>query len=188
MAGSWKHALLAIVLPGSAPIPALAMDVLNPTFTARDILPAEMQGVPGIGGLGLLPNGDGVICTWGGNQVSKGEVWIVPALATGDPGTPTRIATGLREALGLAVVGDDFYVLEKPRILKFTGSGTDWTKSTLFTLGTAWYYDLRWMHFSFNLVHHDHAFWFTTATNYPLEPGDPLHRGALDRDPLHGSG
>ena len=135
-----------------------------------------------------MPNGDGVICAWGGSQKSLGEVWIVPDLASGNPGTPTRIATGLREALGVAVVGNDFYVLEKPRILKFSGSGTDWNKSTLFTLDTAWYNDRQWYHFSSNLIHHDNALWFTTGTAYPYDSYDPLQRGALIRVPLDGSG
>jgi hypothetical protein len=71
--------------------------------------------------------------------------------------------------LGVAVVGNDFYVLEKPRILKFSGSGADWTKSTLFTLDTVWYSDNQWYHFSLNLIYHDNAFWFTTGTAYPYD-------------------
>jgi hypothetical protein len=57
----WTHALIAMGLFASAWAPAFGIDVLNPYFTAKDILPAEMNGVPGIGGMGLLPNGDGVI-------------------------------------------------------------------------------------------------------------------------------
>jgi hypothetical protein len=188
MAISWRNALIAKCILASIFVPASGMDVLNPYFTVQDILPAEMRSVPGIGGIDLLPNGDGVICTWGGSQKSDGEIWIVPALATGNPGAPTRIATGLREALGVAVVGNDFYVLEKPRILKFTGSGANWNKSILFTLGAAWYNDVRRMHFSLNLIHHDNAFWFTTSANYPLDPDEPLQRGSLIRVPLDGSG
>jgi hypothetical protein len=188
MTVSWRIALIAMCFLATLLAPASGMDVLNPSFTLRDILPAGMASVPGIGGIDLLPNGDGVICAWGGSQKSNGEVWIVPALATGNPGAPSRIATGLREALGVAVVGNDFYVVEKPRILKFTGSGANWNQSTLFTLGAAWYDDLRWMHFSFNLIHHDNALWFTTSTNYPFDPYDPLQRGSLMRVPLDGSG
>lgn len=145
-----------------------------------------MASIAGIGGIGLLANGDGAIATWGGSQKSLGEVWIVPALATGTPGTPTRIATGLREPLGLAVVGADFYVLEKPRIVKFTGSGTTWTKSTLWTLPTAWYNDAQWHHFSMNLAYKDDGLWFTTGMAYEPDDNDPLQRGALIKVPLTG--
>jgi hypothetical protein len=185
---TWKHALIAMCPFAFASLPVAGMGVLNPYFNVRDILPAEMKDVPGIGGIGLLPDGDGVVCAWGGSQKSDGEVWIIPALATGTPGVPARVATGLREALGVAVVGDEFYVMEKPRILKFTRSGANWAKSTLFTLGTQWYRDEQWHHFSYNLVYHDNAFWFITGTAYPYDPYDPLQRGALIRVPLHGSG
>ena len=180
--------LAAALAPAFAVSTSHAVSNLHPSFTVKDILPPALDNIAGIGGIDLLPNGDGAICTWGGSQLSKGEVWIIPNLASGNPGTPTRIATDLREPLGLKVVGNDFYVMEKPRIDKFTGSGTTWTKSTLFTLPTAWYHDTMWHHFSFNLVFRDDAFWFTTGTAYDYDPNDPLQRGALIRVPLDGSG
>jgi hypothetical protein len=165
-----------------------ALGPLHPYFTIKHILPTEMANIGGIGGIGLLANGDGVIATWGGSEKSQGEVWIVPALATGIPGTPTRVATGLREALGVAVVGADFYVMEKPRILKFTGSGTTWNKSTLWSLPAAWYDDQQWHHFSFNLVYKDDGLWFTTGMAFDPDSDDALQRGALIKVPLTGDG
>lgn len=181
---------------GASVLPASALGTLNPYFTVKDILPSQMQDIPGIGGIDLLPNGDGVLCTWGGSQnndgrsqsKSNGEVWIVPGLASGTPGTPTRIATGLREALGVKVVGNDFYVMEKPRIDKFTGSGTNWTKSTLWSLNTQWYNDNMWHHFSWGFAYKDSALWFTTGMAYPPDENDPVERGALMKVPLNGSG
>jgi hypothetical protein len=167
-------------------VSAFSMDELHPTFSIQHILPSQMNSIGGIGGIDLLPNGDGVICTWGGSQKSMGEVWIVPALNTGTPGSPTRISTGLREPLGVKVVDGDFYVLEKSRINKFTGSGTTWTKSTLWSLPTAWYDDAQWHHFSFDLNYRDDAFWFTTGTAYDYTANDPLQRGALIKVPKNG--
>ncbi|MEO7777826.1 MAG: hypothetical protein ABIY63_09860, partial [Fibrobacteria bacterium] len=191
MIRNWKGPL-AMTL-GLACQSAFSLGNLHPYFTIKHILPPELSGVGGIGGIGLLPNGDGAICTWGGSQQpagtsskSNGEAWIIPALATGTPGTPTRVATGLREALGVAVVGSDFYVMEKPRITKFTGSGTTWTKTPFWSLPTAWYNDAQWHHFSFNLVTRDSAFWFTTGTAYDYDPNDPIQRGALIKVPYSG--
>lgn len=191
----WNPILaVALVLafgPGSASVYALGN--LHPYFTIKHIMPAELNNIGGIGGIGLLPNGDGAICTWGGSQQpagtsskSNGEVWIIPNLASGAPGTPVRVATGMREPLGVAVVGSDFFVMEKPRIAKFAGSGSTWTKSTLWSLPTTWYNDDQWHHFSFNLVVRDNAFWFTTGTAYDYDPNDPLQRGALIKVPLAG--
>lgn len=172
---------------------AMPLGNLHPYFTVKHILPATLDEIAGIGGIDLFANGDGVICTWGGSQQppgksskSNGEVWIIPTLASGTPGTPVRIATGLREPLGVKVVGNDFYVMEKPQISKFTGSGSTWTKSTLWSLPTTWYDDNQWHHFSFNLVLKDNAFWFTTGTAYDYNPADKIQRGALIRVPLTG--
>lgn len=165
-----------------------ALGQTHPAYTIRHILPTEMAAVPGVSGIDFLPNGDGVISVWGGNMQSKGEVWIVKNLASGTPGAATQIATGLREALGVKVIGNDFYVMEKPRIIKFVGSGTTFTKSTFFTLPTAWYNDQQWHHFSFGLTLRDSAFWFSTGTAYDYTPSDPIQRGALIRVPLSGSG
>jgi hypothetical protein len=181
---AWSAVAAAVIACNVVSVSALGN--LHPHFTIKHILPAEMNNIAGIGGLDLLPNGDGAICTWGGSQKSLGEVWIVPALASGTPGTPTRIATGLREALGVKVVGNDFYVMEKSRINKFVGSGTTWTRSTLWSLPTAWYTDAQWHHFSFNLLYRDDAFWFTTGTAYDYDANDPIQRGALIKVPLAG--
>jgi hypothetical protein len=164
-----------------------AMGTLNPYFTWKDILPPALNEIAGIGGIDLLPNGDGVICVWGGSQKTLGEVWILPALATGTPGTPVRIAQALREPLGVKVVGQDFYVMEKPRLLKFTGSGTTWTKSTFWTMPNAWYNDGQWHYFSWGLVQKDSALWFTTGMAFNPNDSDFRERGALMKVPLDGS-
>jgi len=175
---------MALVAMGLSIASVSALDTLNPYFTVKDIMPAELNNVPGIGGVDLFANGDGVICAWGGSQnndgrsssKSNGEVWIIPNLASGTPGTPVRVATGLREPLGVKVIGQDFYVMEKPRLVKFTGSGSTWTKTTVWSLDTKWYDDNMWHHFSWGLVYKDSAFWFTTGMAYP--PKDMTPRSA----------
>ncbi|MBW8886605.1 MAG: hypothetical protein JF616_02505 [Fibrobacteres bacterium] len=195
MAASRQGPVLAMVL-GLCLGGASALGTLNPYFTQKSILPSELANISGIGGMDLLPNGDGVICTWGGSMnnagrspaTSNGEVWIIPALATGSPGVPVRIAQGLREPMGVKVVGPDFYVMEKPRLVKFSGSGATWTQSTLWTLPDAWYNDAQYLHFSFGLEFKDSAFWITTAVAFPLDPDGSRERGALMKIAFDGSG
>lgn len=165
-----------------------AMGNVNPYFTLKNILPAELSTVAGIGGIDLFANGDGVICTWGGDRKSLGEVWIIPNLASGTPGTPVRISEGLREPLGVKVVGQDIYVMERPRILKYTGSGSNWTKTTHFALPTAWYVESQWHYFSWGLIHKDSALWFSTGMAYNPKDDDFRERGALIKVPFDGSG
>ena len=189
-----RKAVLAAAI-GILPSMPSAMGTLNPYFTAKDILPAALGNAAGIGGIDLLPNGDGVICVWGGSQGYRnnaprnaGEVWIIPELASGTPGTPVKVATGLREPLGVKVVGQDFYVMEKPQITKFTGSGSNWTKSPLWKLDSMWFNDNNWHHFAWGLVYKDSAFWLTTGMEYDPKPNDPVQRGGLLKVALNGSG
>jgi hypothetical protein len=192
--GKWGS--YTLVAMGLSIASVSALDTLNPSFTVKDIMPAELNNVPGIGGVDLFANGDGVICAWGGSQnndgrstsKSNGEVWIIPNLASGTPGTPVRVATGLREPLGIKVIGQDFYVMEKPRLVKFTGSGSNWTKTTVWSLDTKWYNDNMWHHFSWGLVYKDSSFWFTTGMAYPPDENDPKERGALLKVAFDGSG
>jgi hypothetical protein len=163
-----------------------ALGQTHPSFTFTPLLPVEMNNTLGLGGIDLLPNGDGVVCTWGGSQKTVGELWIIPNLASGSPGAAYPIAQGLREPLGVKVVGQDIYVMEKPGILHFVGRDSAWTRSSFFKLPTTWYNDLQWHHFSFGLEWRDSAFWFTTGSAYDYDPNDPIQRGALIRVPLNG--
>jgi hypothetical protein len=183
-----KQSLVVALVLGIAYGGAAVVGTLNPYFTQKSILPPELSDIAGIGGMDLLPNGDGVICTWGGSQQSKGEVWIVPSLATGNPGAPVRIANGLREPLGAKAVGQDFYVMEKHDILKFAGSGADWAKTMLWTMPDAWYNNAKPYHFSFGLEFKDSAFWFTTAVAFTIDTADVRERGALMKVAFDGSG
>jgi hypothetical protein len=184
----FKQGLVLAMILGLSLEGASAMGTLNPYFTQKSILPSDLANIGGIGGMDLLPNGDGVICAWGGSQQTQGEVWIIPSLATGTPGAAVRIAQGLREPLGVKVVGPDFYVMEKPRLLKFTGSGMNWAKTTLWAMPEAWYKDAKPEHFSLGLEFKDSAFWFTTGVSFPMDTADPRERGALMKVAFDGSG
>ncbi len=195
MHGNWisvRRALCAcplfafLIWVALLPQPMHALGTSHPSFTFKNILPVEMNAVLGLGGIDFLPNGDGVICIWGGSQKSIGELWVVSNLASGTPGPATRIASGLREPLGVKVVGKDIYLIEKPGIVKYVGSGIAWTRSNFFSLPQAWYDDKQWHHFSFGLEMRDSALWFTTGTAYEYSPDDPIQRGALIKVPLNG--
>jgi hypothetical protein len=66
-------ARIAVLFAASLGVASVsAVGNLHPHFTVKHILPAELGEIGGIGGIDLLPNGDGVICTWGGSQKSLG--------------------------------------------------------------------------------------------------------------------
>lgn len=174
-------------LLGALAFPCLAQEVsgVHPSYQYSPVMPAGFNP-PGIGGLDFLGN-DGFIATWGGSQKTAGELWMIPGLATANPGTPARLDGPLREALGLRAVDGALYVLTKPELLKYVkqANGT-WSKSTV-AKGWAWQ-DGQWHHFAFSLVHHQGAFYFATGTAYPPDQNEDPQRGSLIKvNPATGS-
>ncbi len=111
---------------------------INPAYSIEHIRPAGM-GWP-IGGMDWLSDGRMVVTSW----KDPYGVFIISNAVTGSSpksATVTQFATGLSEALGVKVVNDSIYVLEKDQLtllLDNDGDGKadeyraiayDWTKS-----------------------------------------------------------
>lgn len=82
-------------------------------------LPSEVDLL--VGGMDWLSNGDLAVCTW-----ARGEVWILEN-ATGpvDEVRYRRFARGLMEPLGLKVVDDIIYVVQKGELTRLSDTDGD---------------------------------------------------------------
>ena len=85
------------------------LDALHPSFQLEDIAPPGFE--PKVGGLDVMSDGRLVVASWD----LDGAVYTV------DPNAPLarrvqRIAEGLHEPLGLKVVDDRLFVLQKQEI------------------------------------------------------------------------
>ncbi len=82
-------------------------------------LPSEVDLL--VGGMDWLSNGDLAVCTW-----ARGEVWILEN-ATGpvDEVRYRRFARGLMEPLGLKVVDDTIYVVQKGELTRLSDTDGD---------------------------------------------------------------
>ena len=85
------------------------LESLHPSFQLENIAPPGFE--PRVGGMDLLSNGKLVVASWD----TDGAVFLV------DPAAPldsrvSRIAEGLQEPLGLAVVDDRIFVLQKQEL------------------------------------------------------------------------
>jgi hypothetical protein len=167
--------LVAVMGVGTA-VHSQELTNLHPSFAYTNLMPAGFNP-PGIGGLDFLGN-DGVICTWGGSSKTAGDVYIIPGLATGTPGTPVKLpGTPLQEALGLRVVDGVIYVITKPELFKYTKQ-TDgsWTRSSL---AKGWNFTGNWHHFAFSLVHKDGFLYFNTGVAYEPDVNEDPQRGSV---------
>jgi glucose/arabinose dehydrogenase len=105
-------------------------------------LPPEVK--PGVTGMDWLPNGDLAVCTW------RGEVWIVEQ-AAGDPARARYrlFAEGLNEPLGLALVGGDIVVAQKPELTRLRDTDGDGQADRFECLNDDWHFTGNYHAFTF---------------------------------------
>ncbi len=84
-------------------------------------LPVPKDCVLEVGGLDFRKDGKLLACT------RRGEVWLIANPAAEDLAQVkfTRFASGLHEALGLTIVGDDVFVSQRPELTKLTSKTGD---------------------------------------------------------------
>jgi len=111
---------------------------VNPAYSVEHIRPPAMNWP--VGGMDWMSDGRLVVASW----KDPYEVYILGNAITGanpKSATLTKLATGLSEVLGLKVVNDSIYVLEKDQLTllldhdgdgqadEYRAIGYDWTKS-----------------------------------------------------------
>lgn len=111
---------------------------------AIESFPLPPEVVLKVTGMAWLPNGDLAICTW------PGEVWIVES-AQGPTGEVRyrRFARGLNEPLGLAVVGGDIVVAQKPELTRLRDTDNDGVADRYECLNDAWHFTGNYHAFTF---------------------------------------
>lgn len=177
------HAILWISL--TLPLTAKAQEVTgpHPSYDLMDILPVGFED--GIGGMDFLPDGKLAVCTWGGIQKKQGKVYILSGVSGAQASTVTytEITKDLNEPLGLKVIGQDIFFMQKQGLFKLTSApnGT----YTLSTVYTGYFYEPAQYHqFATGLEYKDGSFYFM-ATSSHAPKLESEERGALIRiDPV----
>jgi len=143
---------------------------VHPSFDLEPFRPPDFE--PRVGGLGVLPDGRVAVATWD----AEGSVYLVDA-----DRQVTRIASGLLEPLGLAVVDGTIYVLQKHELTRLVDEDGDERIDRYETVSDQWRCSANFHEFAFGLVHRDGAFYANLAT--AVEPG-----GASAREQAPGRG
>lgn len=132
---------------------------VHPAFDLFQARPDDFQ--PKVGGMDFLSDGRMVVCTWD----SIGPVYIIDGVSTGDPAKMTvkRIASGLAEPLGLKVVDDEIYVLQKHELTKLIDHNGDEIIDEYQTVSDAWRVSANFHEFSFGLAYKDGHFYAALA-------------------------
>ncbi|MEN8161837.1 MAG: hypothetical protein ABFS41_17335, partial [Myxococcota bacterium] len=143
---------------------------VHPSFDLETVRPPDWE--PRVGGLGVLPDGRVAVATWD----AEGGVHLVDR-----DRNVRRIAAGLLEPLGLAVVDGEIYVLQKHELTRLVDEDGDERIDRYETVSDQWRCSANFHEFAFGLVHDGDAFYANLAT--AVEPG-----GASSREQAPGRG
>ncbi|TDE15250.1 PA14 domain-containing protein [Dyadobacter psychrotolerans] len=138
---------------------------VHPSFTLSQARPDNFQ--PKAGGMDFLSDGRMVISTWD----SLGSVYIVDGRKAATPNDikVKRIAYGLAEPLGLKVVDDEIYIMQKQELTKLVDLNKDEIIDEYQTICNGWKVSANFHEFAFGLVYKDGYFYGTLAT--AINPG-----------------
>ena len=179
-----------ILMPLTTTSPELERRVISDVHPAIKILPVEnldLQGV--IGGIDRLSSGELVIATWNDGQ---GEVSIVQGLL--DEGRRTTVRTfaqGMSYPLGIQVVDDEIFVLQRQELTQLIDNDGTGGADEFRVVGNDWHLSTDYQELSFGLEYH--AGWFYAGLGVPLDTGGAIlmeevpERGSVVRIGFDGS-
>lgn len=129
---------------------------------AYDLSQSRPDGFsPKVGGMDFMSDGRLVVSTWD----AEGAVYIIEGATTGDPSQMSykKIATGLAEPLGLAVVEDTVYVVQKQEMTKLIDHDGDEIIDEYRTLSNDWEVSANFHEFTFGLAYEEPYLYATLA-------------------------
>lgn len=135
------------------------LEAVHPSFTLSQARPDDFQ--PRVGGMDFMSDGALVVCTWD----SVGGVYTLKNVVDGPPEAieVTQIASGLAEPLGLKVVEDTIYVLQKQELTKLVDNDGDGFIDEYVTHSDDWEVSANFHEFSFGLEYQDGYFYGALA-------------------------
>ncbi|HWO65962.1 MAG TPA: family 16 glycoside hydrolase [Umezawaea sp.] len=158
-----------------SPGDGLPLDGVYPGFTLTDLRPSGFQ--PQVTGMDWLPDGRMAIATWGGSSKTLGEVHLVSnATGTTDPSRvrTQRIASGLKEPMGIKYVDGKLYVSEKNRLVELNDTNGDGVTDDYRTVAT-WPYGGNFHEFAFGMLYKDGFFYLNLSVS--------INEGGATTDP-----
>jgi cytochrome c len=138
---------------------------VHPSFELHQARPSGFE--PKVGGLDFLSDSSLLVCTWD----SLGPLYRLEGVTGKDPEKikVTRIASGLAEPLGVKVVNDTIYVLQKQELTRLLDNDKDGIIDEYQTVCDGWRVSANFHEFAFGLAYKDGYFYATLAT--AINPG-----------------
>ena len=131
------------------------LNAVHPSFEVSNLLPEGFE--PKVGGMDFLSDGTLVVASWD----TDGGVFLVKKksdsskLNKNGQWSVKRIAEGLQEPLGLTVVNDRIFVLQKQEITELIDTNSDDIIDEYRVITNAWQTRSNFHSFAFGMVHKD---------------------------------
>lgn len=147
-------------IAAQSPGDGAAVEGVHPSFDLFQARPDDFE--PKVGGIDFLPDGRMLVCTWD----SEGAVYLVENWQSGKPASMTakKIASGLAEPLGLKVVDNKIYVLQKQELTQLIDHDGDEVIDEYRAHSYGWKVSANFHEFAFGLVYKEGYFYATLAT------------------------
>ncbi|MGK5440440.1 family 16 glycoside hydrolase [Micromonospora sp. URMC 105] len=158
-----------------SPGDGLPLTGVHPNYELTNLRPAGFQ--PQVSAMDWFSDGRLAITTWGGTDNTSGEVWILDEV-TGDTGpsqvTTKKVASGLKEPMGIKIVDGVMYVSEKHRLTRLVDTTGDGVTDDYQTVAT-WPFGGNFHEFAFGLLYQDGFFYLnlSVSINYGGATTDP---------------
>ena len=132
-----------------------ALTALHPSYDLSTIRPQGFK--PKVGAMDFTPDGKLLLTTWD----SVGGVYVLEGVETGDTNniSITRMAAGLAEPLGIKVVDDEIFVLQKQELTQLIDHDGDGITNEYKTICNGFGVTDDFHEFSYGLVYKDGYFY-----------------------------
>jgi cytochrome c len=142
-----------------------ALTAVHPGYDLFQARPGDF--LPRVGGMDFLSDGTMVISTWD----AAGSVYLLRNVESGDPAQilVQQIASGLAEPLGVKVVDDEIYVLQKQELTQLVDTDGDGITDEYRAISNRWQTSGNFHEFAFGLEYRDGYFYANLAI--AIDPG-----------------
>jgi len=134
------------------------------TFTPSNLFttPSTNNSLPLVGGMDVFPDGRVAIVEWG----VPGSVFIFSGLENGSTGIQAkRFATGLDNAMGLKIVNNVIYVMEKEALTQLVDTDGDGVADEYNSINESFPSDNGMLNFSYDLGYMDGSFYAALSSD-----------------------
>ncbi|WND39812.1 ricin-type beta-trefoil lectin domain protein [Streptomyces sp. BB1-1-1] len=158
-----------------SPGDGLPLTGVHPNYTLTNLRPDGFE--PQVSAMDWLPDGRLAVATWGGSNNTAGEVYLLSNVtgATGpDKVTAKKVASGLKEPMGIKHVDGKLYVSQKHELTELNDTDGDEVTDQYRRVAT-WPFGGNFHEFAFGLLYQDGFFYLnlSVSINYGGATTDP---------------